>query len=55
MRSAEGTKVKGLRLLAARLGDRASGRVSGLVPRGFFVEMDEPPVDGFVAIGDLLR
>ena len=50
----EGTKVKGLRLLAARLGDRASGSISGLVPRGFFVEMDEPPVDGFVAIGDLL-
>ncbi len=50
----EGIKVKGLRLLAARLGDRASGSISGLVPRGFFVEMDEPPVDGFVAIGDLL-
>lgn len=50
----EGIKVKGLRLLAGRLGDRASGSISGLVPRGFFVEMDEPPVDGFVAIGDLL-
>ncbi len=50
----EGTKVKGLRLLAGRLGDRASGSISGLVPRGFFVELDEPPVDGFVAVGEQL-
>jgi ribonuclease R len=50
----EATRVKGLRLLAARLGERASGTISGLVPRGFFVELDEPPVDGFVAVGDQL-
>jgi ribonuclease R len=50
----EGTKVKGLRLLAGRLGDRASGSISGLVPRGLFVELDDPPVDGFVAVADQL-
>ncbi len=50
----EATKVKGLRLLAGRLGERASGSISGLVPRGFFVELDDPPVDGFVAVGDQL-
>ncbi len=50
----EGTRVKGLRLLAGRLGDRASGSISGLVPRGLFVELDDPPVDGFVAVGDQL-
>jgi ribonuclease R len=50
----EGTKVKGLRLLAGRLGDRASGSISGLVPRGFFVELEDPPVDGFVAVSEQL-
>lgn len=49
----EGTKVKGLRLLEGRLGERASGSISGLVPRGLFVELDEPPVDGFVPVADL--
>jgi ribonuclease R len=50
----EGTKVKGLRLLAGRLGERLSGTISGLVPRGCFVELDDPPVDGFIAVGDQL-
>ncbi len=50
----EATKVKGLRLLEGRLGDRASGSISGLVPRGLFVELEDPPVDGFVAVADQL-
>jgi ribonuclease R len=50
----EGTRVKGLRLLAGRLGERLSGTISGLVPRGCFVELDDPPVDGFMAVGDQL-
>jgi ribonuclease R len=50
----EATRVKGLRLMAGRLGERLSGTISGLVPRGFFVELDDPPVDGFVAVGDQL-
>lgn len=47
----EGVRVKGLRHLEARLGERASGSISGLIPRGFFVEMDDVPVDGFVRLG----
>jgi ribonuclease R len=50
----EATRVKGLRLLAGRLGERLSGTISGLVPRGCFVELDDPPVDGFIAVGDQL-
>ncbi len=41
-------KVKGLRVLAGRLGDRASGSITGFLRHGFFVELDDPPVDGFV-------
>jgi len=46
----EATRVKGLRLLEGRLGDRASGIVTGLVPQGLFVELDDIPVDGFVRV-----
>jgi len=49
----EAVKVKGLRVLEGRLGDRASGMITGLVPRGFFVELDEIPVEGFVRVHDL--
>ncbi|MEO5988736.1 MAG: RNB domain-containing ribonuclease, partial [Candidatus Eisenbacteria bacterium] len=48
----EGVRVKGLRHLETRLGERASGSISGLTPRGFFVELEDVPVDGFVRIGD---
>ncbi|HVP14700.1 MAG TPA: S1 RNA-binding domain-containing protein, partial [Terriglobales bacterium] len=44
----EATRVKGLRFLEGRLGDQASGMITGLVPRGFFVELDDVPVEGFV-------
>jgi ribonuclease R len=47
----EAIKVKGLRHLEGRLGDRASGMITGLIPRGFFVELDDAPVDGFVRVG----
>jgi ribonuclease R len=50
----EAVKVKSLRLLEGRLGDRASGMITGLVPRGCFVELDEPPVEGFVRVGQEL-
>jgi ribonuclease R len=46
----EATRVKGLRFLEGRLGDRGSGIVTGLVPQGFFVELDEVPVEGFVRV-----
>ena len=48
----EGTRVKGLRLLAGRLGDRASGSISGLVPRGLFVELRDP---AWFLVGQLAR
>jgi len=41
-------KVKGLRVLAGRLGDRASGIITAFLRHGFFVELDDPPVEGFV-------
>jgi ribonuclease R len=47
----EAVKVKGLRHLETRLGERASGSISGIIPRGFFVELDDVPVDGFVRVG----
>ncbi len=47
----EGVRVKGLRHLEGRLGERASGSISGIIPRGFFVELDDVPVDGFVRVG----
>ncbi len=46
----EGTRVKGLRFLETRLGDRGSGIVTGLVPQGLFVELDDVPVEGFVRV-----
>jgi ribonuclease R len=44
----EAVKVKTLRFLEARLGDRVSGIISGLIPQGFFVELEEIPAEGFV-------
>jgi ribonuclease R len=44
----EAVKVKTLRVLEARLGDRASGIITGLIPQGFFVELEDVPAEGFV-------
>jgi ribonuclease R len=44
----EAVRVKGLRHLEGRLGEQASGIITGLIPQGFFVELDDAPVDGFV-------
>jgi ribonuclease R len=44
----EAVKVKGLRALEARLGDHASGIITGFLKHGFFVELDDLPVEGFV-------
>ena len=46
----EGVRVKGLRFIEGRLGEPASGIISGFLPHGFFVELDDPPVDGFVRV-----
>jgi ribonuclease R len=50
----EATRVKTLRHLEGRLGERASGIISGFVPRGFFVELEEVPAEGFVRIANEL-
>jgi ribonuclease R len=42
-------RVKGLRLLIPRLGEEMDGIVTATLPAGFFVTLDEVPVDGFVA------
>lgn len=44
----EAVKAKTLRWLEGRLGDRASGIITGLIPQGFFVELEDVPVEGFV-------
>jgi len=46
----EAVKVKGLRHLEGRLGEAASGIITGVVPRGCFVELDDTPVEGFVRL-----
>ena len=46
----EAVKVKSLRFIEGRLGDEASGIITGFVPQGFFVELDDDPVEGFVRV-----
>ena len=46
----EAVRVKALRFMEGRLGDRASGIITGLIPQGFFVELDDIPVEGFVRV-----
>jgi len=47
----EAVRVKALRHLEGRLGEHASGSIVGVIPRGFFVELDDVPAEGFVRIG----
>lgn len=46
----ESVKVKSLRYLEDRLGDRVTGTITGFLRYGFFVELDEIPVEGFVRV-----
>ena len=48
----EAVRVKGLRHLEGRLGEAASGIITGVVPRGCFVELDDTPVEGFVRLSN---
>jgi ribonuclease R len=50
----EAVRAKGLRHLEGRLGEQASGIITGLIPQGFFVELDDAPVEGFVRVGSYL-
>lgn len=47
----EAVRVKGLRVLEGRLGESASGSITALTPRGFFVELEDAPLEGFVRLG----
>jgi len=47
----DAVRVKGLRYLEGRLGEQASGIITGLIPHGFFVEFEDVPVEGFVRLG----
>ncbi len=46
----EGVRVKALRYLEGRLGEDASGIITGLIPQGFFVELSDAPAEGFVRV-----
>jgi len=46
----EAVKVKSLRFIEGRLGEQGSGIITGLIPQGFFVELDDVPVEGFVRV-----
>ena len=46
----EAVKVKGMRFMEGRLGEQGSGIITGLIPQGFFVELDDVPVEGFVRL-----
>src|SRR5262249_55742580 len=46
----EAVRVKALRALASRVGDEATGTITGFLRHGFFVELDEIPVEGFVRV-----
>ena len=46
----EAVKAKAMRFLEPRLGDRMAGTITGFLRHGFFVELDEIPVEGFVRV-----
>ena len=50
----EAVKIKSMRVLEGRLGEEASGIITGFVPRGFFVELDDDPAEGFVKVAEYL-
>ena len=44
----ESIKLKQVRIMVPRLGDEFGGRIVGMVDSGFFVQVDEPYVEGMV-------
>ena len=46
----EATKLKAVRFMTKRLGEAFSGTITGFLRHGFFVELDEIPVEGFVRV-----
>jgi ribonuclease R len=49
----ESIKIKQVRALAKHLGDEFDGQVVGMVPSGMFVRIDNPFVEGMVAIDSM--
>lgn len=46
----ESTRVKALRFMEGYLGEEYKGTITGVVPVGVFVELDDIPVDGFLKV-----
>lgn len=46
----ESTRVKALRFVEHRLGEEHAGTITGIVPAGVFVELEDIPVDGFLRV-----
>ncbi len=46
----ESTRVKSLRFVADRLGEDHAGTITGVVPAGVFIELEDIPVDGFLRV-----
>ncbi len=46
----ESTRVKALRFVEDRLGEEHAGTITGVVPAGVFVELEDIPVDGFLRV-----
>ena len=46
----ESTRVKALRFVEDRLGEEHEGMITGVVPAGVFVELEDIPVDGFLRV-----
>ena len=46
----DAVRAKALRFIEPRLGERLPGTITGFLRYGFFVELDEIPVEGFVRV-----
>jgi ribonuclease R len=51
----ESTRLKSLRFLIPFLGEEYEGIITGVVPRGVFVELEAIPVDGFCRVSDAIE
>jgi ribonuclease R len=50
----ESLRIKILRFMEGALGDELEGTITGLVPRGVFVELDSPPAEGFCRVSEAI-
>jgi ribonuclease R len=47
-------QIKSLRFMEQYLGHELDGTIVGMVPRGVFVALDEPPVEGFCRVSEAI-